>query len=185
MKREYSKNFSDLDTRFFDFETVIFHTREDAESVHATMLMKLYEYGYVTVMDFFNLANLPIQTCEASWYGWKNLDASTIIITDKGYSIKLPTPTLVNVGADEHEIKRDLVNHPSHYISESGLEVIDVIKAFTDDLEGMESYLTGNIIKYICRWKHKGGLQDLEKARWYIDYLINYTNEKESMNEEE
>ena len=67
----------------------------------------------------------------------------------------------------------DMVNHPKHYKSESGLEVIDVIKAFTADLKGYQATDTGNIIKYILRWPHKNGLEDLKKARWYLDDLIN------------
>lgn len=66
----------------------------------------------------------------------------------------------------------DNVNHPEHYMSESGIEVIDVIDAFTEDLEGPEAVYTANVIKYICRWKKKNGLEDLEKAKWYLDRLI-------------
>lgn len=67
-----------------------------------------------------------------------------------------------------------MVSHPPHYQSETGLEVIDVIEAFTFDLKGIEATDTGNIIKYICRWNGKNGLQDLKKARWYLDHLINH-----------
>ena len=73
----------------------------------------------------------------------------------------------------------DMVNHPSHYMSNNGLEVINVIEAFTSDLKGVEATDTGNIIKYICRWKHKNGLEDLKKARWYLEHLIKKI-EKES-----
>lgn len=66
-----------------------------------------------------------------------------------------------------------MVNHPEHYISENGIEVIDVIKAFTKDLTGIQATDTGNIIKYILRWKHKNGLEDLRKAKWYLEHLIN------------
>lgn len=66
----------------------------------------------------------------------------------------------------------DMVSHPPHYQSDTGLEVIDVIKAFTSDLTGIEATDTGNIIKYICRWKHKNGVEDLKKAKWYLDHLI-------------
>ena len=76
----------------------------------------------------------------------------------------------------------DIVNHPQHYISENGLETIDVIEAFTSDLKGMEAVCTANILKYICRWNHKNGLQDLKKARWYLERLIG-TIEKETENE--
>lgn len=74
----------------------------------------------------------------------------------------------------EYESSDKMVSHPSHYISEDGIEVIDVIKAFTKDLNGMEAVATANIIKYILRWKHKNGVQDIEKAIWYATYLKNY-----------
>lgn len=67
----------------------------------------------------------------------------------------------------------DMVNHPTHYQTISGLEAIDVIKAFTCDLNGIEACDTGNIIKYILRWKHKNGVEDLKKAKWYLEHLIN------------
>lgn len=74
------------------------------------------------------------------------------------------------------------VSHPEHYQSDSGLEVIDVIEAFTDGLNGIEATDTGNIIKYACRWKKKNGIQDLKKIMWYaqhlVDYLENRNNEK-------
>ncbi len=42
-----------------------------------------------------------------------------------------------------------MVSHPAHYQSETGLEVIDVIEAFTFDLKGIEAVDTGNVLKYI------------------------------------
>ena len=66
----------------------------------------------------------------------------------------------------------DNVNHPQHYQSKSGLETIDVIEAFTEDLVGGEATNTGNVLKYMCRWKNKNGLEDLKKARWYLNRLI-------------
>lgn len=64
------------------------------------------------------------------------------------------------------------VEHPTHYQSESGLEVIKVIEAFTEGLYGYKAVYTGNIIKYICRWNKKNGLEDLKKAKWYLEHLI-------------
>lgn len=75
-----------------------------------------------------------------------------------------------------------MVSHPDHYMSETGLETIDVIEAFTFDLKGIEATDTGNIIKYICRWKHKNGLQDLQKAKWYLEHLINHVKKLEEEN---
>ena len=79
-----------------------------------------------------------------------------------------------------YESNDKMVSHPSHYQSESGLEVIDVIEAFTSDLNGIEATDTGNILKYMCRWKHKNGLQDLETAQWYLTHLTEKIKEKES-----
>lgn len=81
---------------------------------------------------------------------------------------------------------KDMVNHPSHYQSESGLEVIDVIKAFTSNLTGVEATDTGNVLKYMCRWKNKNGVEDLKKAKWYLEHLIdNVENRIDSKEEDE
>lgn len=72
------------------------------------------------------------------------------------------------------DAETDNVNHPNHYQSESGLEVIDVIKAFTVGLEDYEAVATGNALKYLCRWKKKNGIEDLKKTVWYINDLIKY-----------
>jgi len=82
-----------------------------------------------------------------------------------------------------YESKDPLVSHPSHYQSKSGLEVIDVIEAFTDGLNGIEATDTGNIIKYACRWKHKNGVQDLEKVIWYATHLIKHINDKKQIDD--
>ena len=66
----------------------------------------------------------------------------------------------------------DMVNHPKHYKAKNGMEVIDVIEAFTANLSGYEATHTGNVIKYICRWKEKNGLEDLKKAQWFLNRLI-------------
>lgn len=79
----------------------------------------------------------------------------------------------------------NIVNHPDHYKSETGMEVIDVIEAFTFDLNGIEAFDTGNIIKYICRWKKKNGIQDLKKAKWYLEHLINHAEKLEEENNNE
>lgn len=81
-----------------------------------------------------------------------------------------------------YESTDKMVSHPDHYQSVNGLEVIDVIEAFTEGLEGIEATDTGNILKYACRWSKKNGIQDLEKIIWYAQHLINHLKEKESAN---
>lgn len=68
----------------------------------------------------------------------------------------------------------DYVNHPPHYQTKNGLETIEVIEAFTENLHGIEATDTGNIIKYACRWKQKNGVEDLKKIVWYANHLINH-----------
>jgi hypothetical protein len=65
----------------------------------------------------------------------------------------------------------DMVNHPSHY-TQGGIECVDALEAATINLKGIEAVCTANAIKYLWRWKEKGGIEDLEKSKWYIDRLI-------------
>ena len=82
-----------------------------------------------------------------------------------------------------YESNDKMVSHPDHYQSKDGLEVIDVIKAFTSDLKGIEATDTGNIIKYACGWKKKNGVQDLEKILWYTQHLIDQLEDGKNKNE--
>lgn len=86
----------------------------------------------------------------------------------------------------QYESTDKMVSHPRHYQSKNGLEVIDVIEAFTEGLDGILATDTGNIIKYACRWNNKGNqIQDVEKIIWYATHLLNKLKEKESAKEEE
>lgn len=79
-----------------------------------------------------------------------------------------------------YESNDKMVSHPKHYQSKNGLEVIDVIEAFTEGLSGIEATDTANIIKYACRWKNKNGIQDLEKIMWYTQHLIDHLKNENS-----
>lgn len=63
----------------------------------------------------------------------------------------------------------DKIN-PSHYRT-GDIEVIDYI------LDQDFDYLEGNIIKYVSRYKYKNGKEDLRKARWYLEKLIEVTDD--------
>ncbi len=85
---------------------------------------------------------------------------------------------------DSKLAENDIINRPVHYQSETGLETIDVIEAFTFGLKGIEATDTGNIIKYACRWSKKNGIQDLEKLVWYAQHLIEHLKKKEQYENE-
>ncbi len=70
----------------------------------------------------------------------------------------------------------DKVNHPTHY-TQGGVECIDALKAATINLIGIEAVCTANAIKYLWRWKSKNGAEDLKKAKWYIDRLLQEVGE--------
>lgn len=65
----------------------------------------------------------------------------------------------------------DMVNHPNHYTN-GKIECIEALESATSGLVGIEAVCTANAIKYLWRWKHKNGIQDLQKAIFYIDRLI-------------
>ena len=67
--------------------------------------------------------------------------------------------------------KTDIVNHPSHYTS-GAIECIDAIEAAVEGLEPQEAICVANVLKYVWRFKRKNGKQDLLKAKWYLDRLI-------------
>lgn len=69
------------------------------------------------------------------------------------------------------ELNADMVNHPSHY-TQGGIECIDALKAATVSKTGIEAVCTANAIKYLWRYEEKNGIEDVKKARWYIDRLI-------------
>lgn len=71
----------------------------------------------------------------------------------------------------------DNVNHPSHY-TEGKIECIEYIE---DKLtpEEYRGYIKGNVLKYITREKHKNGDEDIRKAKWYLDRLVNRLEESE------
>lgn len=70
------------------------------------------------------------------------------------------------------ESKSDLVNKPPHY-NQWNIEVLDFI------LDQKMSYLQGNVVKYICRYKFKNWVEDLKKAQFYLNELIDEYEDKQ------
>ena len=97
----------------------------------------------------------------------KALDFKTVTSLDD-IRDRLPAPMrkLVAEGARKQLAEINAVNHPAHYTA-GGIEVYDFIKA------KKLSYELGNVVKYVSRAEYKGNkLQDLQKARWYLDAAI-------------
>ena len=67
----------------------------------------------------------------------------------------------------------DKVERPMHYTAGS-IETIDYIQSITEQLPGFEAVCIANAIKYISRQHLKNGTEDLKKAIWYLNKLIEY-----------
>lgn len=70
----------------------------------------------------------------------------------------------------------DIVNKPKHY--QGKIECIDAIESAVEGLEGLEAVCTANVIKYVYRWKKKNGVEDLKKAQWYLNKLLDVASNK-------
>ena len=72
--------------------------------------------------------------------------------------------------------------NPNHY-QRDGMECIDAIEAAVQNLSGAEAYATGSAIKYLWRWKEKGGKDDLKKAKWFIQKMVDALEDIEMQEE--
>ena len=85
---------------------------------------------------------------------------------------KSSTPPRGGAPGNSPCIEHDNVNHPAHYTA-GGIECIDAIaSALTCQKDPMQAWLTGQVLKYMWRWPLKNGKEDLRKARFYLDRLI-------------
>lgn len=72
---------------------------------------------------------------------------------------------------------KDNVN-PSHY-KQGKIECIDALESATINKKGLDAVCTANIIKYLWRCESKGGVEDMKKALWYLERMIQNNTEKE------
>ncbi len=76
------------------------------------------------------------------------------------------------------DLPKEQVDHPSHYGGVNNVyEVIKVLENWLTH-EQFTGFLIGNVIKYVARAEHKGGIIDHEKAQWYQSYLTEYLTRK-------
>ena len=72
----------------------------------------------------------------------------------------------------------DMVEHPKHY-NQGGIECIDALKAATVGKRGIEAVCVANVIKYLWRYEEKNGVEDVRKAKWYIERLLKELEESQ------
>lgn len=78
------------------------------------------------------------------------------------------------IGISMKNENNDKINNPAHYTA-GGIETLDYIKAKVKDYP---SYVAGNILKYVSRYEHKNGIEDLKKAQFYLNDLIEWMESK-------
>lgn len=136
--------------------------------------------GFIEELRNFKNECRKHSSCEECCYdnGWNNAEMCIISTSDVpceweilGYgedvykeNEKKETPQLLFTS-----IPKDNINHPSHY-KQGKYETIQVIESITG--EAFEGYLVGNVVKYVSRYKYKNGMEDLKKAMWYLNKLI-------------
>ena len=115
-------------------------------------------------------------TGNAYWYEEKPIESSRYFHTE-GNALRAPgfgwdsdrwVESLVErLGYEGDE--PDYVDHPPHYTT-GDIECIEVLEQLAED---GHDFRILNAIKYLCRYRHKGGVESLAKARWYIERVIN------------
>jgi hypothetical protein len=79
----------------------------------------------------------------------------------------------------EAALTPDPVSNPQHY-NQAGIECIDAIAAATVNKAGIEAACVANVVKYLWRYEAKGNpIQDVEKAIWYAQRLLQELKNKE------
>ena len=131
------------------------------------------------ILDSMDTQTIKIDDCVIQ--GYLGDDILTIGGGGGSYDDCLMDINPIDLGWDDTPIGLEKVNHPSHY-NQGSIECIDAIESATKELSGVDAFCTGNSIKYMWRWKQKGGLDDLKKAKWYIERLITRWENHEIIN---
>lgn len=126
--------------------------------------------------------NFTMTVGRAHFYDWKSENIKGYKVLRNVFSIE-GVPKTKPDGSDE-ELSvvyepvdllslhvPDVVNHPSHYTN-GKVECIDAIESATVGKTGIEAVCVANVIKYLWRYEDKNGLEDIKKAQWYLNKLI-------------
>ena len=94
------------------------------------------------------------------------------LLDDKGYCGECYVFEYPDFTDEEYKRtkKTDVVNNPIHY-NHSGIECIDAIEAMTENMSGSIAPHAANVLKYMWRCEYKNGLEDIDKAIWYLNRL--------------
>jgi hypothetical protein len=121
-----------------------------------------------TPADWYNLKH----TMAGDDYGGTTCNTPSDVTAVRDVGVSFNGKDWGKWGANKESTEHDDVNHPKHY-NTGAVECIEAIEA-SMTAEAYQGYLKGNTLKYLWRFSYKGkAIQDLEKAQWYLNKLLN------------
>ena len=154
-------------TMKFEKDGKVYESFEDAVDAFFLGDRKIFVNGEKAELKF------PDDVRQSMIWAYEDADMGRVRLNAKlmGYEVIDDTPTIAETAAKRSEdAKPDPVNHPAHYTS-GGIECIDAMQAAFGD-EAVKDFCLCNAFKYLWRHRNKNGVEDLKKARWYLNRLI-------------
>lgn len=145
----------------------VYESFEDAVDAFFLWDRKIFVNGEKAELKF------PDDVRQSMIWAYEDADMGRVRLNAKlmGYEVIDDTPTIAETAAKRSEdAKPDPVNRPAHYTS-GGIECIDAMQA-AFGAEVVKGFCLCNVFKYLWRHRNKNGVEDLKKARWYLNRLI-------------
>lgn len=151
----------------FEKDGKVYESFEDAVDAFFLGDRKIFVNGEKAELKF------PDDVRQSMIWAYEDADMGRVRLNAKlmGYEVIDDTPTIAETAAKRSEdAKPDPVNRPAHYTS-GGIECIDAMQA-AFGAEAVKDFCLCNAFKYLWRHRQKNGVEDLKKARWYLNRLI-------------
>lgn len=151
----------------FEKDGKVYESFEDAVDAFFLGDRKIFVNGEKAELKF------PDDVRQSMIWAYEDADMGRVRLNAKlmGYEVIDDTPTIAETAAKRSEdAKPDPVNRPAHYTS-GGIECIDAMQA-AFGAEVVKGFCLCNVFKYLWRHRNKNGVEDLKKARWYLNRLI-------------
>jgi hypothetical protein len=129
--------------------------------------LKAFFTEEINNINKWELTSIEIKECRPIWIIQITLDNHIIFVFE--IDTNFGQYRILSVNSPNYK-QQETVNSPYHY-SQGEIECIDAIKAALSK-EEFKGFLKGNILKYLWREDKKGGVIDLQKAQYYLNYLV-------------
>ena len=131
----------------------------------------------ISAINSVTISDNDTEKCKANKdLSWYNKETERIAKDVEKITKEIADNVAFELGKIESE---DNIISPNHYASDKGFEVFDVQEAFIHELKGMAASYWCNVVKYILRFQRKNGVEDLKKAKYYLEKLIEAETDNE------